>query len=161
MKNWIIRRAEKEDTLGIWQSHIDSIRQICSKDYTQEQIEAWSGFAYSPQKITEKIHNDFVWVLEKSSQIHGHTHFKIRESQGHLIALYLDPTGSQKGFGKKMMIQVLEKSRELRLESIHLQSTKTALNFYQDLGFKKLDSEKSSLTMRGVKIDCIPMSLVL
>lgn len=38
-----IRRAQHKDALEIIDSHVRSIREICEKDYTPEQIEAWAG----------------------------------------------------------------------------------------------------------------------
>ena len=36
-----IRRAKHEDSPQIIDSHSRSIREICSRDYTPKQIEAW------------------------------------------------------------------------------------------------------------------------
>ena len=41
LMNFIIRQARDEDALGIISVHVNSIRNVCAKDYTSEQIEAW------------------------------------------------------------------------------------------------------------------------
>lgn len=42
-KEIYIRQAKLEDAKGICQVHIASVRQLCARDYTLEQIEAWVG----------------------------------------------------------------------------------------------------------------------
>src|SRR5687768_12579402 len=45
----IIRRATPDDADAITPVHVASIRTLCAKDYTPEQIEAWAGWK-SPEK---------------------------------------------------------------------------------------------------------------
>ena len=99
----IIRRARYPDVRGIIQAHIKSIREICSKDYNEQQIKAWTeGFKESIwQELMTKNH---IWVADNNETICGFCHLNIYEEEAIIKGLYLSPEVSGQGVGEKCLI---------------------------------------------------------
>lgn len=157
----LIRRAKHEDAEGIIHSHVTSIRELCSKDYTFEQIEAWAGRKFRAPLWHQAIDRDFVWVVEKDSHVRGFGHLAIMdEENGELMGLYFTPEICGQGLARKLFKEILKVAREHNLNRINLYATITARSFYENLGFVQSDSD-TTIEMRGVPIPCYPMQLSL
>ena len=158
---FIIRRARHSDAQGIIDVHIRSIREICSKDYTDSQIEAWAGRKFKPELWAQTMDRDFVWVVESEGLIYGFGQLAIMdEDHGEIQGLYFVPEVTGNGLGKKMFSEILKTSRDHHLKKLRLYSTITAKTFYEALGFLQNESD-TTIDMRGVAIPCYPMELKL
>lgn len=158
---FIIRRARHQDAEGIIHAHVSSIREICAKDYTPEQIEAWAGRKFRAELWCQTIDRDHVWVVESADKILGYGHLAIMsEELGEVMGLYFIAPAIGKGLGKKMFQEILTVSREHNLKKLNLHATITAKSFYEGLGFYQSAGD-DTVEMRGVAIPCFPMEYVL
>lgn len=156
-----LRRAQHADSAGIIQAHIQSIRNVCSKDYNPEQIQAWAGRKFRVDLWNQTIDRDYVWVLVDDCEVLGFGHFaKMSEDAGEVLGLYFVPEVIGKGMGKKLFQFMLEVARENHLKKINLHATITAKSFYQSLGFQQSGSDET-VDMQGVAIPCFPMEFLL
>jgi len=159
--DFIIRRAIHSDAEGIIDVHVRSIREICSKDYTDEQIEAWSGRKFKSELWIQAMDRDFVWIVEHDSKVTGFGHLAIMDQDScEVMGLYFVPPAIGQGLAKKMFLEFFSVARENRLKLIRLHSTITARAFYESLGFMQSASD-TTIEMRGVAIPCYPMELYL
>lgn len=160
--NFRIRRATHEDALGIIDTHVRSIREICAKDYSSEQIRAWSGRKSRPHLWCQTIDRDYVWVVEDNdNQIFGFGHLaRMDEEVGEMMGLYLAPELKGLGAGKQLIQTIFTEAQLLALKELQLLSTLTAFNFYKNFGFEKMEGQ-TSIEIQGVDIPCIPMRKVL
>lgn len=159
--NFYLRRALHRDSQGIIDVHVKSIRDICGKDYTREQIEAWAGRNFKPELWNQAIDRDFIWVIEADEKIVGFGHFAVMdEDNGEVLGLYFIPPAIGKGLGRKMFNEFIEVAKDHNLIRINLHSTITAKTFYESLGFHQNGSD-TTVEMRGVAIPCYPMELNL
>lgn len=157
----LIRRALHGDADGIIQSHVQSIRELCSNDYTPAQIEAWAGRRFRAVLWQQVIDRDFVWVVEEDSEVMGFGHFAVMdEENGELMGLYLRPAACGKGLAKLLFNEILQVAKEHNLNKINLHATITARAFYEKLGFRQSGSD-TTIEMQGVPIPCYPMQLSL
>ncbi len=67
----IIRRACHEDATNIINAHRRSIRELCSKDYSSDQITAWAGFNFQEEHWHKTMDRDFVWVISDNQNIYS------------------------------------------------------------------------------------------
>lgn len=159
--NFSIRRARHEDAEGIIHAHVTSIRHLCAKDYTPEQIEAWAGRKFRADLWCQTIDRDFVWVIEGEGKILGFGHLALMDSEtGEVMGLYFIPPAVGQGLGKKMFNEMLAVCHENNLKKIALHATVTAKSFYESLGFFQSGGD-DSVEMRGVAIPCFPMELII
>ncbi|HEX7675845.1 MAG TPA: GNAT family N-acetyltransferase [Bdellovibrio sp.] len=159
-----VRRAKPEDALGIHEAHMRSIREVCSKDHSPEEIKGWGNRPYREDQRVNAIKNQFVWVVDNSGKIEGYGHLSIISDNGriraHVMGLYLVPEANGKGFGAAVAKEMLAEARRQNAFEINLESTLTAHSFYEKMGF--VDSgELATIELGGSKIRYIPMKLML
>jgi L-amino acid N-acyltransferase YncA len=157
---YIIRKAQLSDSLAIHEAHMRSIRELCSHDYTDLQINAWSGRAYNYEIRSNAILNDYVLVVEIKRLVVGYGHLKWWKEKDHceVMALYLTREVKGKGAGHEMLSMMIEKSQELGFSKLHLCSTLTSKQFYLNHGFK-IVNEEIMVTIGGVSIPAIGMEI--
>lgn len=156
---FIIRRAIHSDAEGIILAHVTSIREICAKDYTEEQIEAWAGRKFKPELWVQAMDRDFIWIIENDSKVVGFGHLAVMDEDScEVMGLYFIPQAVGHGLGKKMFQEFITVARQHHLKNIRLHSTVTARTFYESLGFLQSGSD-TTVEMRGVAIPCYPMEL--
>lgn len=156
-----IRRAQHSDAEAIIDSHVRSIREICAKDYTPEQIEAWSGRKFKPELWWQTIDRDLVWVVELDSKVRGFGHLALMdEESAEVLGLYFSPELKGLGAGKELFQVLKTEAQSHQIKKMQLIATITAKTFYEKFGFLQ-SAGQSSIEMRGVDIPCIPMECIL
>ena len=137
-----------------------SIVELCAKDYDEVQINAWGRRPFNRDQLILSMRHDLVWVVELNGRIEGFGHFKkhSREGQdfGVILGLYFTPEVKGLGLGRKLVRLMEEKSHELGLMRIELQSTLTSHGFYEKLGFRAM-GDTMTIHIGGVALPCVPM----
>lgn len=152
-----IRRAEHRDAEAIIIAHVSSIREVCAKDYTPEQIKAWAGRKFKANLWCQTMDRDLVWVVEVEGIVRGYGHLAIMgEGKAEVMGLYLAPEALGKGAGKELFKMILTEARKNGASDIELHSTLTAKTFYERQGFRQSAGD-TTVEMQGVPIPCIPM----
>lgn len=160
----IVRRAKPEDAFGIHEAHMRSIREVCSKDHSQQEIQGWGNRPYREDQRVHAIKNQFVWVIDNSGKIEGYGHLSVisdnSQMRGHIMGLYLVPEANGKGLGTEVAKAMIVEAKKHNSTEINLESTLTAHSFYKKIGF--VDSgELATIELGGSKIRYIPMKLIL
>jgi ribosomal-protein-alanine N-acetyltransferase len=155
-----IRRAEIGDEKGIHESHMKSIQDICSRDYTPEQIKAWGGRSFDEGYLQGLTLKEHVWVIEMNGQVEGHglLTFSQNKKVAEVSGLYLTPKALGQGLGKEIIFYMKEICLIKDINEIKLLSTKTAKSFYEALGFRQNGSD-TIYTISGIGVEAYPMSL--
>jgi GNAT superfamily N-acetyltransferase len=160
---WICR-AELRDTPGIHDAHIRSIREVCSKDHAAEEIAGWGHRPFDPEKWHQQILRDWVWIVPSQEKIEGYGHLRIFEKEGrrfgYIYGFYLTPEALGKGLGRSIFEVMLDVLRARNAESVSLDSTITAQEFYHKMGFENIGPEKS-VEIGGTPVRCYPMKMIL
>ena len=158
----IIRRACHGDAANIINAHRRSIRELCAKDYSSDQIAAWSQFNFQEEHWRKTMDRDFVWVISNNQDnIFGFGHLKFHEkSEAEIAGLYFVPEVTGQGLGIKIFMLMLDQCRNKNICSIHLTATKTAKAFYEKVGFKQIGPQ-SNLKISGKDIECFKMQQTL
>ena len=159
--SYIIRKANPGDSRQLFDCHQRSINEICSKDYLENEIKAWSGFKYRDDYWPAVMEKDQVWVAEVDGVVHGFGHYVEHSKKiGEIAGLYFDPDAKGLGAGKEMFLKIVAEAKKVGLEKFILSSTKNALGFYEKMGFKITEPNRF-IEIRGEKISCINMELIL
>ena len=139
-----------------------SIQEICSKDYSVNEILAWGHRPYQEDQQVEEIKNDLVWVIEDNGSIEGYGHLMLFEKgglmRGHILGLYLTPKVVGRSFGKAIVDLMLEEIKSANVKLVTLESTITAQNFYRKFGFVDTGQE-TTVQIGGTPIRCYPMKM--
>jgi len=154
----IIRKAKLEDKVATNDAHKRSIREVCSKDYNEEQIRIWSDVTYSDEIWENSLKNDIYYVLEKDTVIEGFIHGRIHsDNTGEIMGLYFTPAIMGQGYGRKAFELVMKEILKSNPTKVIISGTKTALPFYKAMGFKVVEVKQSNI--RGTVIETNEMEL--
>lgn len=101
---------------------------------------------------------DHVWVVEGHGSIWGFGHLTFPVAgEAYIAGLYFTPEAKGQGLGRKMVEMMINTAKESFVKVIRLDATKTALGFYESIGFQVV--EKSFVQMSDQKIDCFKMTM--
>lgn len=164
VRSGVIRRALEFDAEEIHEAHMHSIRSVCSRDHSPREISAWAGRTLNTARWIYSIQNEDVWVVDVESKVEGFAHLRTQEResvrQAHVDGLYLTPRALGQGFGRELTELMIERAREIKVESMVLESTLTAHSFYLKMGFRDA-GPLTHVQIGGEAIRCYPMFLAL
>jgi lipoate-protein ligase B len=147
-----IRRATTEDAPHIRDVHVASIRGVCAKDYSPEQIEAWAGPKRAEHYAKVIAEGQPIFVAEIGGGIVGFAELHGSELQ----ALYVHPDGIGKGAGRALLSVVEEHLVANNEPLLRLNSTITSIGFYESMGCERVGQTIHRLG-NNVPIPCIAM----
>lgn len=95
--------------------------QICLENITQTNILLW-------------MHYNDSWVHVINNHILG---FILVSDQGKILLHYVLPESQQQGIGKSLLFHIIAQAQQHKWSEITVDSTLTALPFYQKYAFEK------------------------
>lgn len=159
--NPIIRKARFGDERAMHEAHMRSIREICSKVHSADEIKGWGNRPFG-DKWTELIPSGTLWVIEHNSQIYGVAYIKIATELGttkaHISGLYLTPEVVGMGYGAQLMMLMLQAAQSAGAQAVTLDSSLNAHEFYKRFGFVDAGPLKFS-EIGGSQVRGYPMAL--
>ncbi|WLD94705.1 GNAT family N-acetyltransferase [Alkalihalobacillus sp. AL-G] len=100
-------------------------------DYSEDFIDSCvEDLTINEQYITD----NYVFVLEDQSNIIGFFSFKKEPERSWLDFLYLHPVYIGRGYGKIIWNNVVEKAKQLKIETFTIDSDPNAKPFYEKMG---------------------------
>lgn len=129
----MIRAAQIQDIPEILKVVHDSIRS-CIKDHHRNEsaIQIWLENKTQSNLIMWMHYNDS-WVYVLNHHVVG---FIMVSDQGRILLNYISSNEQHRGIGKALLEQVIEHFKGKKIQQISLESTQTALAFYQKQGFQ-------------------------
>ncbi|MBT4790185.1 MAG: GNAT family N-acetyltransferase [Halobacteriovoraceae bacterium] len=151
-----IRKTKLEDMKSVEDAHRRSILEICSNDYTLDQIEKFSGVKYSAEIWDNSVNNEYHIVVEVSGRVEGMCHAKLREDgDGEIVGVYFSKVIAGQGIGRDVVEMAFDYLDQFKPKNIILTGTLTAKPFYEKMGF--VEVEKKKINCRGALLDCFKM----
>jgi ribosomal protein S18 acetylase RimI-like enzyme len=151
----VIRKATRNDAARIYQTHVSSIRELCTSLYTPSQIHTWTECLF-PDRYIQGIENLEFYVSEEvGGQISGLLIFD--EELGEVCALYVAPWAVQKGLGRCLMDLAESMIRNRGHIEMSLKSTLNAVSFYEHMGYECAGEDIHELP-NGETLACMKMT---
>lgn len=124
--------GEESALLALFQA---SVRGLASRNYTPDQIEAWSpstpGADYLLQ-WEERIHSNRPWVVEVDGQLAA---FADVQPSGLIDQFFVSPDVAGQGVGPALMHHLHEQALALGAAALTAHVSLTAQSFFQRHGF--------------------------
>lgn len=131
-----------------------SITELCRADHRDDEddLRAWlaTKTAAAVAAWIDQAEGFCVTALGDDEDIAG---FGMILRPGILKLLYVSPDHAGTGVGKTMLTALESRAREWRLKQLSLQSTKTAVGFYEAHGYRRADH----IICRADGLDCQAM----
>ncbi|MBE9046289.1 GNAT family N-acetyltransferase [Pleurocapsales cyanobacterium LEGE 10410] len=137
----LIRLFRSEDTAQIAQLFQDTVRQVNIRDYSKEQVTAWSPDNIYFRDWSKICSSRFTYVAEQNGKIIG---FGELEASGHIDCFYVHYQYQRQGVGRKIYRAIENKAWELNLISLFTEASITAKPFFASRGFVVKEQQKVS-----------------
>ncbi|MEH2265043.1 GNAT family N-acetyltransferase [Nostoc sp.] len=142
-----LRIYEIADTAGIMKLFYDTIHEVNTRDYTQEQVDAWAPANMNIDVWIKGLESKFTYVAEENGKIIG---FGELEANGHIDRFYCHKDFQRKGVGKKILEQLESKAKYLGVEKLFTEASITAKPFFERHNF--IIVKQQEVERRGQKL---------
>jgi N-acetylglutamate synthase-like GNAT family acetyltransferase len=141
----IIRRAAKSDAHEIRHLFYGTVHSVCSRDYSQEQVNAWAPTERDAARWAQRQETRLVFVAERRRQLIG---FAELEPSGHIDGFYVHKDFQHRGAGTALMIYIAQAAEERGISRLYAEVSITARPFFARHGFIILKAQE--VVHRGV-----------
>lgn len=132
-----IRRYQPDDLDCVIEVFLRAIRETASRDYTADQVEAWTRIdrdVWSAKRLSRPT-----WVAECDRQVAG---FIDLEPDGHLDMMYVHPKHSRRGVASLLLRAVEVHARSVDIIRLFSEVSLTARPFFERQGFDIVEPER-------------------
>jgi len=150
------RIAEPKDFNQIKEVFVLSIQKLCSKQYTQEQIKAWTSSVSNEKRWLDKIENQHFILAFQGNQLLG---FGSLEGSDYIDFMYVHPDYTRQGIADKILDRLLQRSLSLGALKVNSDVSKTAKNFFLKKGFEVI--KENEVQIQGISLNNYRMCLKL
>ena len=131
-----IRRAKESDLLHLSQLIARSIHALNAGDDSPADL-AYISSRHDEQNLRRDLQRREMFVLEVEGQVIGTTSL----GDDKLHSLYVEPSRTKKGYGRTLVTHIETVARNHGITLLKVSSSRTAVPFYEKLGFQKLNFE--------------------
>ncbi|MBM5575352.1 GNAT family N-acetyltransferase [Deefgea sp. CFH1-16] len=127
-----IRRFQVGDEIALFRVFLSAVHEVASRDYTQEQIQAWA-----PVDIDLKLWANHIQALQPfvatiDNAIVGYADI---QANGYIDHFYVSGNHTRKGIGTFLMNRIHEEAMLLNVSELTSDVSKTAEPFFVFHGF--------------------------
>ena len=135
-----VRRYRSGEEAEIWSVLYGSMRFVCSRDYTAEQIARWAPDDKSMTEWSERLAKKNPFVALIGSTIVG---FAELEPDGHIDCFYCHKDFQGQGIGSALLERVESEAVRAGLSSVFAEVSVTAFPFFAAKGFQVTEEREN------------------
>ncbi|HEX4764841.1 MAG TPA: GNAT family N-acetyltransferase [Lichenihabitans sp.] len=141
----LIREARPDDAAAACELVRSSIVELCGADHGGDRgrLAAWLANK-TPDNLRAWIVGSHVFLAERDGVLAG---VAAVTGEGVITLLYVLPAQRFTGVSKALLLALEERARDLGLDLCRLESTATALRFYEDCGYRLAEPDRHSRIM--------------
>jgi len=142
-----VRNYKESDAEALWNIHYHTIRNINTRDYSQEQVEAWAPDSFDKQIWKNRLKSLSPFIAENNGEIVGYTDLQVNGLIDHFFCHH---KYQGKGVGRTLMTHVLSLGKERNVKRLYSEVSITARPFYEHFGFSV--AKEQVMEVRGQKL---------
>lgn len=136
----MLRQALKEDLPAITALFRDTVRHVNSRDYSPEQIAAWSSAADNSDCWEDKLVTQyFVVATDQQGNIQG---FGSITPQGYFDTIYVGKDNQRQGIAKAIIESLMHYARTQNVGIVTSEVSITARPFFERFGFEWVHTQQ-------------------
>jgi putative acetyltransferase len=129
----IIREATVDDALAVWELHGRSVLELCSADYTREQLDGWlSHSTIEKYQVRLKMHRSY--IAERDGKVVGYVRWNPVTNE--LCSAFVDPDHARQGIATELMEKACQDAISCGVKELWLNASLTAVPFYEAVGWE-------------------------
>ncbi|GAA2713870.1 GNAT family N-acetyltransferase [Actinoplanes palleronii] len=152
----VIRPYEATDADGTWQVFHAAVHGTASRDYTREQVEAWSPPTVDEAAWHRRRSAAHTYVACLDGAVVGFSDFT---DDGLLDMLFVHPRVGGRGVARALVTRILREATAAGLPRLHVHASLTARPAFERLGFT-VDATRLA-EIRGQQLQNFDMSTVI
>lgn len=137
-----LRLYREADCMELIQLFYDTIQTINIKDYSKEQIDAWSSEALDYNLFHKKFTENPTIVIELSGNIVG---FGVVTKQGLFDSLFVHKDWQRQGVGTTIANNIETYTKSKNIDIITVYTSKTARAFFEERSYKIIQEENTMI----------------
>ena len=152
----LIRPALDPDFGAIGRVFHDAIRQIARRDYSEEQVRAWSPRELGPEHWQRRTAKLEVRVAVLGNVVAGFIGFS---HSGYIDLLFVRPDCVRRGIATALLLEAESVLGQLGVETAWTEASRTARGFFQGMGYSAV--REQTVSCGGVELRNCHMEKVL
>ncbi len=125
------RQAEEKDLPQILVLFTETVQEICSKDYTPEQVKVWVQSAQNPTRWLHAIEHHYFMVAENEAEIVGFASL----DAAYINFMYVHKNYQGKGIASLLLEGIIRKAISEGRTTLSSDVSITARSFFEGKGF--------------------------
>ncbi|MGS0743780.1 GNAT family N-acetyltransferase [Glaciimonas sp. GG7] len=143
----LIRAFQFGDEPALRTVYHSAIHQIACRDYTPEQIAAWSPENFDPEAWARRIRGINPFVVEIGAEIVGYADV---QTSGYIDHFFVSGAHPRRGIGSLLMARIHEEAARMQIPALTSDVSLTAQPFFAHFGFHIV--EQRAPIVRGVTL---------
>ena len=128
-----IRRYQEKDGETLYQLYQETVRAVCSRDYTEEEIKAWLSKCYLPGEWNEKLKESSTFTAVAGETRTG---FGNVLPDGYIDCFCIHKDFQRQGIGKALLARLEEEVKDDAVTEFGVHVSKTARPFFESQGYE-------------------------
>ena len=142
-----IREFQLGDEAGLYAVFLSAIRELASKDYTPEQIEAWAPASFDPEAWAKRMQGIRPFVVESHGKLVAYADV---QPTGYIDHFFVSGPFARTGIGTVLMNRIHETALAQGISVLTSDVSRTAQPFFAQFGFVVI--EQRAPVIRGVTV---------
>ncbi|RQO60471.1 GNAT family N-acetyltransferase [Paucibacter sp. KBW04] len=142
-----IRRYNPGEESILFNVYYTSVHQLATREYSQEQIQAWAPRDRDASLWEERIRGINPFVAELNGELVGYSDL---QPSGYIDHFFVSGSHARCGIGTALMNHILQEAMSTGLHELTSDVSRTAQPFYEKFGFTVIEQRQPKV--RGVVI---------
>jgi putative acetyltransferase len=145
--NVTIRQARRSDLPEILKLFVETVKAVCAKDYSAEQVAVWISSIDDKERWINKLENQSFLIGESGTKILGCASL---ESTNYLDLLYVSKDHQGQGVASSLYHHIEAEAMSQGATVLESDVSITAKPFFEKIGFKVMSEQTKNI--QGVDI---------
>ena len=129
---------------------INTLTNKNPNNYTDIQLTTWKGYN-TPSMIKKQFEDRTIFCAFSNKKLVGTIGLK----NNYVVGFYISHSNRHKGIGSKLLNYIENYALNKNIKTLHLESTSSAIKFYESKGFQK--KEKIKVILQGIEYTEVKM----
>jgi putative acetyltransferase len=147
-----LRRFRPGDEVHLRHVFESAIHGVAIRDYSQAEVDAWAPRVFDPRAWSRRMQGIDPFVVERDGEVVAYADV---QPSGYIDHFFVAAAANGLGIGRRLMERIHDRARELRINELTSDVSRTAQPFYIHFGFEIVDRHIKEV--RGVGIECAAM----